>query len=135
MPRDFSRTRRIEEQVRRELAELIRRDIKEPGLGMLSVSEVKVSSDLSMARVYISVLEDDLEVIDFTIDMLNQYAPKLRHLLGKCMHIRAVPQLKFIYDDLILKGNKMSQLINQAVDEDKQKADDHGTDTEGEDHG
>lgn len=135
MPRDFSRSRRIEEQVRRELAELIRRDIKEPGLGMLSVSEVKVSSDLSVARVYISLLDDDPEIINFTLEMLNQYAPKLRHLLGKCMHVRAVPQLKFIYDDLILKGNKMSKLINQAVDGDKKKASDHGTDTEGEDHG
>lgn len=135
MPRGFSRTRRVEEQIRRELAELIRRHVKEPGLGILSISEVRVGSDLGLARIYISLLEDDQEIIHFTMDVLSRYAPKLRHLLDKRMHIRIVPQLKFIYDDLIQRGNRMNQLINRAVDEDRKKAGDHGADTEGKDRG
>jgi len=130
MPRDFSRSRRVEEQIRRELSELIRHDIKEPGLGILSVAEVRVTSDLSLAHVYISVLDDDAEVIQYSMDTLRNYAPKLRGLLGKRMYIRTVPQLDFIYDDLIQKSAELDHLIDQAVDGDRQKASDYGTDVD-----
>ena len=59
MPREFSRTRRVEEQLRRDLAELIRHEIKEPGLAILSISEIRVSSDLAVAQVYVSIMQDD----------------------------------------------------------------------------
>ncbi len=133
MPRDFSRTRRVEEQLRRDLAELIRQTVKEPGLGLLSIAEIKVSNDLSHARVYISLLEDDTEVIEYTMQMLKNYAGKLRGQIGRRMHIRTVPQLDFIYDDLIQKGTKMGQLIDQAVHTDHSKADEFGTQLDAED--
>ena len=128
MPRGFSRTRRVEEQLRRDLAELIRQTVKEPGLGLLSVAEIKVSADLAHARVYISLLEDDTDVIDFTLQTLKNHAGKLRGLIGRRMHIRTVPQLEFIYDDLIQRGAQLDHLIDQAVHADREKADEFGTD-------
>jgi ribosome-binding factor A len=128
MPREFSRTRRVEEQLRRDLAELIRHEIKEPGLGITSISEIKVSPDLSVAQIYISIMQDDRELIDYTMHTLQDYAGKLRRLLGKRMRIRRVPQLNFIYDDLIQKGTELDKAIENAVEQDRQKADQFHTD-------
>jgi ribosome-binding factor A len=133
MRRESNRPRRGEEQLRRELSELIRHNIKEPGLGLLSIAEVKITSDLSQARVYITLLEDDPEVIDFSMRTLTAHTNKLRGFLGKRMHIRAVPTLEFIYDDLIQKGTELGHLIGQAVDKDRQKASDYGTELDVED--
>ena len=133
MPREFSRTRRVEEQLRRDLAELIRHEIKEPDLGMVSISEIKVSTDLSVAQVYITIMQDDSQVIDYTMHTLENYAGKLRGLLGKRMRIRRVPQLNFLYDDVILKANRLDKAIENAVEKDRQKADQFHTEQLNED--
>lgn len=133
MPREFSRTRRVEEQLRRDLAELIRHEIKEPGLAILSISEIRVSPDLAVAQVYVSIMQDDRELIDYTLHTLQNYAGKLRGLLGKRMRIRRVPQLTFIYDDLIQKGTQLDHAIDRAVEQDRQKADRYHTDVVDED--
>ena len=122
MPREFSRTRRVEEQLRRDLAELIRHEIKEPDLGMLSITEIKVTPDLAHAQVYITILQDDADVIEYSMQILKDYAGRLRSILGKRMHIRRVPQLIFIYDDSIQRGTALNQVITDAVDEDHKKA-------------
>ena len=127
MPREFSRTRRVEEQLRRDLAELIRHEVNEPDLGMISITEIKVTPDLNYAQIYTSILQDDVETIEYTLEVLKQYAGKLRSLLGKRMHIRRVPELKFIYDDLIQKGTAMNHVIEEAVEEDRRKADEFHT--------
>ena len=130
MPRDFSRTRRVGKQLRRDLAELVRDEITEPGLGLLSISDVRVSPDLSHARIYVSILQDDPEVINCTMDVLRDYSSSLRSRLGKRMHIRTVPRLEFIYDDLIRKGSGLNSVIESAVQQDHLKAAQYGTDTE-----
>ena len=126
MPRDFSRTRRIEEQLCRDLAKLIHSDVREPGLGMFSVSDVRVSPDLSRAKVFISILQNDEMIIHRTMGALQAYAGRLRGGLGKRMHIRAVPRLEFIYDDLIQKGAQLNRIIEKAVDEDRHKVERFG---------
>ena len=128
MPREFSRTRRVEEQLRRDLAELIRHEVKEPDLGMISIAQIKVTTDLAHAQVYITILQDDQTVIDYTLHTLRSYASKLRGLLGKRMHIRRVPELIFIYDDLIQKGTALSHVIDSAVRTDRKKASEFHTD-------
>lgn len=133
MPREFSRTRRVEEQLRRDLAEMIRHEIKEPGLGIVSITEIKVSPDLAVAQVYITILQDDHELVAYTLETLQSYAGKLRGLLGKRMHIRKVPQLTFIYDDTIQKGNQLDRAIDHAVAEDRKKSELHPIPTDGED--
>ncbi len=130
MPNDFSRARRVGEQIRRDLASLIRSEIKEPDLGMLSISDACVSPDLSQARIYISILQDDPEIVRYTMDVLRDYSGRLRGRLGRRMRIRAVPQLEFIYDDLIERGAGLSSAIENAVRQDQLKAARYGTDTE-----
>jgi ribosome-binding factor A len=114
MPREFSRTRRVGEQIQRELAVLVRDEIKDPRLGMISVTGAEVSRDLSYATVYVSVLGDDKSVTE-SLAVLNRAAGFLRHRLGQSMRIRAVPQLKFEFDSSLQEGARMDALINAAV--------------------
>lgn len=138
MPRQFSRTRRVEEQLRRDLAELIRHEIKEPDLGMISITEIKVTRDLAHAQIYTTILQDDADTIEYSMQTLRNYAGKLRSMLGKRMRIRRVPELIFIYDNLIQRGTALNQVIEKAVDGDRKKADEYHTelgDSEEEDPG
>ena len=123
--------------MRRDLSDMIRHEIKEPGLGMISISEIRVTPDLGQAQVYVSILQDDREVIDRSLETLQVYAGKLRGLLGKRMRIRRVPELTFIYDDLIRRSAELDQVIENAVEEDHRKADHYHTSMtdNGEEHG
>lgn len=114
MPREFSRTHRVAEQLQRELAVLVRDEIKDPRLGMVSISGAEVSRDLAYATVYISVLGDDKAVAD-SLAVLNRAAGFLRHRLGQLMRIRVVPQLKFEFDSSLQEGARMDALIAAAL--------------------
>ena len=119
MPKDYSRTRRIGLQIQRDLADLIRSQIKDPRVGLVSVNAVKVSRDLSHAKVYITTLDDSLR--DETLEILKKAAGFLRHELGQLMTIRIVPQLHFFYDDSIEQGAHLTSLIENAISSDKKK--------------
>jgi len=119
MPKDYSRTRRIGLQIQRDLADLIRSHIKDPRVGMVSVNAVKVSRDLSHAKIYITTLEDSRR--DETLEILKKAAGYLRHELGQLMTIRNVPQLHFFYDESIEKGSRLTSLIEEAISSDKKK--------------
>jgi ribosome-binding factor A len=114
MPREFSRARRVGEQIQRELAMLIREEVKDPRLGMVSVSGVEVSRDMGHAKVFISVLGDE-EVAANSLEVLTHAAGFLRHELGRRMLIRSVPQLRFIHDRSLETGARMSALIDKAL--------------------
>ena len=119
MPKDFSRTRRIGLQIQRDLADLIRSRIKDPRVGMVSVNAVKVTRDLSHAKVYITTLDDNGR--QQTLDILQKAAGFLRHELGQMMSIRNIPQLHFLYDESIEQGSRLESLIEEAVSSDKKK--------------
>ena len=123
MPKEFPRTRRIGEQIQRELALLIREDIKDPRIGMVSVTSVIVTRDLSYAKVYVSVL-GNTEQADASISVLGNAAGFLRHKLGKIMHIRVIPELRFYHDRSLEEGARMGALINAAIASDKGNVDD-----------
>lgn len=114
MPREFPRTRRVGEQIQRELAGLLHEELKDPRLGMISVSGVEVSRDLAHARVYISVLGGE-ESVSETLKVLNKAAGFLRHQLGQRMRLRVIPQLRFLYDASLAEGARMDALIAAAV--------------------
>ncbi len=120
MPRDFSRTRRVGEQMQRELAELLQRDVRDPRLSAVTLSGVEVTRDLSLAKVYYTVMPEQLYV-DEAQRALEKAAGFLRHALGERMIIRNVPQLRFIYDETLVKGTELANLIDQAVAEDRKK--------------
>ena len=112
MPKEFSRSQRMAEQIRRDLAELVRDEIKDPGVKWVSFTSVKLSRDLSSAVVYFSVLND--EDREPTTEALNRATGFLRRELGKRIRSRIVPALKFIHDDSIQRGSSMDALIAKA---------------------
>ncbi len=124
MPRDFSRTRRVGEQMQRELANLIRTQVKDPRLGMVTLSGVEVSRDLGHAKVFFTVLGDD-EAKAQSLQVLTHAAGFLRKELGREMKLRSVPELHFHYDTTLDQGMKLDALITRAVAEDNAK---HGKD-------
>ncbi|MGM0680549.1 MAG: 30S ribosome-binding factor RbfA [Pseudomonadota bacterium] len=121
MAKDFSRTRRIGEQMQRELATLIQQEIQDPRLGMVTVSAVEVSRDLAHAKVFITVLDDQQQDIAASLEVLNRASGFLRHELGRRMTLRTVPMLRFVYDESMARGNELSRLIDEAVKSDKQR--------------
>ena len=115
MPRDFPRSRRIAEQIQRELADLIRLELKDPRIpGLVTVSDVEVSPDQSQAKVYFTVLGDERAIPDAT-EGLKRAAGFLRTQLARRMKLRTVPQLHFEYDASVERGIRVSQLIDEAV--------------------
>ena len=117
MPREFSRSQRMAEQIRRDLAEIVRDELKDPRMGFLSFTAVKLNRDLSNAVVYCSVMEEDKQVE--TLDTLNRAAGFLRSNLASRIRARTVPALKFVNDDSVTRGAAMEDLIRKAVASDK----------------
>jgi ribosome-binding factor A len=114
MPKGFPRTRRLGEQLRRELAELLRDELRDPRVAMVSMTSIEVTRDLAQAQVYFTLLGDPAERAEVTA-VLNQAAPLLRRELGRRMHIRVVPRLEFRYDEVVEHGARLSSLIAAAV--------------------
>ena len=112
MAKDYSRTQRIGDQMQRELAQLIRREIKDPRVGLVTLQGVEVTPDYAHAKVFFSLLTGDPEQ---TQQGLNQAAGFLRSGLFKRLHIHTVPTLHFVYDRTSEKAADMNALIAKAV--------------------
>lgn len=123
MAKEYSRTQRIGDQMQRELAQLIQREIKDPRLGLVTITAVDVSRDLSHAKVFVTVmgLEETPENIQQTVRVLKDASGFLRMMLGKAMQLRTVPQLGFSYDASVRRGAELSALIERAVAEDNRR--------------
>lgn len=118
MAKDFSRSRRVGEQIQRELAELVQRQLNDPRLGMVTISAVEVSRDLAVAKVFFTVLNSDHDARD-TRKGLESASGFLRRELGRRMQLRVVPELRFQYDSSVETGAHLSALIHRAVSSDK----------------
>ena len=115
MPRDFPRSRRIAEQIQRELAGLVRLELKDPRVsGLVTITEVEVSHDQSHAKVFFTLL-GDARKIEETTEGLKRAAGFLRTQLSQRMKLRTVPQLDFRYDASVERGVKLTRLIDEAV--------------------
>lgn len=128
MAKEFSRTLRVGEQIRRELALLIQQEVKDPRVGMVTVTAVDVSPDMSHAKVHITLLDEKHEVAE-CIKVLNRAAAFLRRALSKRVQLRIVPTLRFYYDASVERGTSLSALIDSAVasDHKNREQDDDGT--------
>jgi ribosome-binding factor A len=116
--RETSRSTRLADQIQRDLAELIRRELKDPRVGLVTVTDVEVSRDLSHAKVYVSSLTD-AETHEHTIAALQHAAGFLRARLGHALRVRQVPELHFAYDESVERGIRLSRLIDEAVESDQ----------------
>jgi ribosome-binding factor A len=110
----FSRRDRVSEQIRRELAEVIRSELKDPRVGMISLTEVEVSPDYAHARVYFSSMAGS-ETLDSVQAGLQQASGFLRSELGKRISIHMIPQLHFVFDDSLERGAQIAKLISDAA--------------------
>ena len=132
-----ARTQRVADQIRREIAVLIQMELNDPRIGMVSVTAVKVSRDLSYAKIYVTVLNsladsgavnsstlsapgqlDKLE-IEENLEALNRASGYLRSLLAKRLTLRSVPKLRFHYDGSVERGRHISELIDHAIAADR----------------
>jgi len=114
MPRDYSRALRIAEQIQRELADLIRLEVKDPRVGMVTLTDVEVTSDYAHAKVFFTTLGTPGQIAE-TATGLERAAGFLRSQLSKRIKLRSVPQLHFVYDESVARGARLSQLIDRAV--------------------
>lgn len=110
MPREFSRSDRVASQMQREMADLIRTQVKDPELGMVTLSDVELSRDLAVGKLYVSFLGAKLPP-NKCIKQLNERVPELRRELGKRIRIRVLPELRFVYDDSVERGMHMDALL------------------------
>jgi ribosome-binding factor A len=118
--KDFPRNYRIADQIQRELSSLVRTEVKDPGLShLLTISAVDVSRDLSLARVYITVLEETQR--EMSMLALQRAGGYLRSRLAARLMLRAVPELRFYYDESVERGEHLANLIDAAVKSDEHK--------------
>lgn len=121
MPREFQRHERLGAQILRSLAELLRFEVKDPRLADVSLTDVELSRDLSVAKVYFSLLHPDDDPAP-ALEGLKKASGFMRAKLGAAMKIRHVPELRFAHDDSIAHGSAISKLIADALgpgDQDK----------------
>ena len=116
MPREFTRVERVSDAVQQELAVLIRDNISDPRVGMLSVTDVEVSRDLAYAKVFVSFIGDRSQKdIDAALEALNGASGYLRKLLAASIKLRITPKLQFSYDESGRRGQHLSALIDLAI--------------------
>lgn len=115
MPKTSNRLSRIGDEICQELARLIRAELRDPRLGMVSVVGARVSRDLSHADIFVTVLGAEVKE---SVAALNHASGFLRSLLAKNINLRTTPRLRFIYDETVERGRMLSALIDEAVAQD-----------------
>ena len=127
MPREFSRASRIADQIQRDLSGLIRQEVKDPRVGLVTITAVEVTRDLSHAKVYVSSLAE-VAVTEQSVEALQHAAGFLRSQLSRTLKVRSVPQLQFLYDASVERGVRLSHLIDEAVASDNRLSPQEGSD-------
>ena len=129
MAKEYSRTQRVADYLQRELAALIQHEVRDPRVGMVSITGVNVSRDLGHAKVYFTVLGSDTsEDASDSTEALNKAAGFLRSQLSRDSSMRSVPQLKFYFDSSVGRGRELEDLIQRAAQADRKLARDEDGD-------
>jgi len=119
MAREYARTDRVGQQIQKEIATILMREIKDPRLSMTTVSAVEVTRDLAYAKIFVTFFNDDQDEIKASLAVLAEAEGYIRSLLGKRLRARIMPHLRFVYDSSMSEGVRMSALVDQAVASDK----------------
>ncbi|MBI6549325.1 30S ribosome-binding factor RbfA [Xenorhabdus lircayensis] len=126
MAREFSRAQRVAQEMQKEIAIILQREVKDPRIGMATVSGVEVSRDLAYAKVFVTFLNvlvegHNSDKVEQGIKALNEASGFIRSLLGKAMRLRVIPELTFSYDSSLVEGMRMSNLVSNVVKNDEQR--------------
>ncbi len=121
MAKEYARTQRVADYLQRELAALIQHEVRDPRVGMVSITGVDVSRDLGHARVYYTVMGiDSSEDATESTEALNKAAGFLRSQLSRDSKMRSVPQLRFYFDSSVGRGRDLENLIQRAAEADRE---------------
>ncbi len=125
------RSARLNEQLKRELSEIVARKVRDPRVGRILITEVRVTADLWLARVFFRVLEEggNLEEI---LQGLTAAAPFIRIELGKVLHIRRIPELRFLHDTSLDSAQRIEEVLREVLprDEAGESKEDRGPESE-----
>jgi ribosome-binding factor A len=111
-----NRPERVGDAIRDELSQMIARNVHDPGIGFLTLTRVKVTPDLQMARVYYTTLGDDAARRE-TGKALKRASPFLRRQLGQRLRLRRVPELEFFYDESIAHADRVERILHELEEE------------------
>lgn len=118
--KEFSRSQRVAQEMEKEIAIILQREIKDPRIGMATVSGVEISRDLAYAKVYVTFLNvftknHDPDQVTNGIKALQDAVGYIRTLLSKVMRLRVMPEMTFIYDNSLVEGIRMSNLVTNVM--------------------
>lgn len=122
MAREFTRADRVSQELKKEIAVILQQEVKDPRIGMVTVSDVEISRDLAYAKIFVTFLfDEDESVVVRGLEGLNKASGYIRHLVGKAMRLRIVPELRFVYDHSLVEGMRMSNLVTDVIRKDQEK--------------
>lgn len=130
MAKEFTRSQRVAQQIQKEIAGILQREVKDPRIGMVTVSSVEVSRDLAYASVFVTLFNLDDGSVEESMKGLSEASGYVRMLVGKALRLRIVPEIKFVYDNSLVEGLRLSGLVSEAINKDKQKKKESGRDEE-----
>lgn len=107
------RAERVAEQIREEVSRIILRQMHDPRIGFVTVTEARISDDLSHARIFVSVLGSDQEVTA-ALAALNSASGFIRHRLGAVLRLKRIPELHFVFDDTVRAAARIEELLSQV---------------------
>jgi ribosome-binding factor A len=107
-----SRPARVADQLRAELTDILAREVHDPGIGFLTITHVKVSPDLQVARVYYTTLGDEKGRQD-TERALGRATPFLRRQVGQRLRLKRVPELAFHFDEAVERGDRVERILQE----------------------
>jgi ribosome-binding factor A len=105
---------RIADQIQRDLSEIIAYELKDPRVGMITLTEVQITPDYAHAKVFFTTLQDNPETVQNTVAGLRAAAGFMRGQLGRRLTIHAIPELHFVHDTSTARGIELSKLIDEA---------------------
>ena len=114
MKRSSGRPQKLGDLIQRELSELLQREVRDPRVGMLTITSVDVSPDLSHAKVFFTLL--DKNQLEDTARGLKRSSGFLRSQLARRIKLYTTPELRFVYDESVERGDRLSRLIDRAVE-------------------
>ena len=121
MKRGYDRAARVADLIQKTLAQILLQDMSDDRFRLVTITSVTMSRDLSYAKVYVTVLDDDKEKIKAILADLNRQAKPLRFQLAKAVKLRIAPEIKFVYDESTAYGFKINTLLDEAIKKSENK--------------
>ncbi|MFH0257320.1 30S ribosome-binding factor RbfA [Vibrio rumoiensis] len=132
MSKEFSRAQRVAQQLQKELASILQRDVRDSRIGMVTISDVEVSRDLAYAKVFVTFFCVGEQTPESSLAALKEHEVAVRMALGKRIRLRLTPEVRFTYDNTLVEGMRMSNLVSEVVSKDNKRKKEAGREDEGE---